>query len=425
VAVGSPRVILTSLAYLAVRPEGAIVLGSSLLVWLGLQRARRKPAGGGSGAAGVALWALLVGLLFALLVAFRTAYFGSPFPQPVSAKVGGAALERIADGLYYLGELLRRPWASALALVLAALPFVLWRELRRPDSDWPNVLSWLLVGANAAFIVLAGGDWMKGARFVAHFAPLGLVLGHAALRKALPAHGSAVVALLVVGQLAGLLALAYGNTGQPLWQFARVDPVIRTLSERRDYSFVERANRIRTRDILFLERAAELVERMLEEQDRVVVMSGQAGMVFYYLAVEFYGRVEFVDRFGLSTPHVVEARDELGLGSSSSGVVLSMRRFLEEAPNRREPAWSPDLVFDVHDTREPLERSGYRVVYVQGGVFPGTAVWIGSRRFRYDLAMFQLAAVEEELAARLGLPRATQMSDWSGPLSGDVRGPPR
>jgi hypothetical protein len=145
-------------------------------------------------------------------------------------------------------------------------------------------------------------------------------------------------------------------------------------------------------------------------------------MVFYYLAMEFYGRVEFVDRFGLSTPHVVDARKELGLRSSSSGVVLSVREFFEKAANRRERAWSPDLVFDIHDTREPLERSGYRVVYVQGGVFPGSAVWIGSRRFRYDAAMFELAAVEGELAERLHLPRAVQMSDWSGPLSAGVRG---
>jgi hypothetical protein len=351
----SPQVVLVSFAYVAVRPEGAIVLGSTLLVWLGLHGwGQRGGVPGEANAAGVRRWLLVVVLLVVLLCAFRVVYFGSLVPQPVAAKVGGEPLGRIRDGFEYLTQLVRRPWASTLAFVLTALPFVLWRELRQRDTDWVKLFSWLLVGASTAFILFAGGDWMKGARFVAQFAPLGIVLGYVVLRASpMPARwASAVVVVLIVFQLAGLLALAYSNYGRPLWEFSKVDAAIREHSGDGGYTWIERANRIRTRDILFLAHATETVERILGQQERVVVMSGQAGMVFYYLAKRFYGRVEFVDRFGLSTTHLSRVGDELDLRSGPQGLWLPMERFFVAAEQRPEPAWSPDLVFDIYDTRE-------------------------------------------------------------------------
>jgi hypothetical protein len=419
----SPRIVLVTFGYVAVRPEAAVVLGSTLLVWLGLQGwGHRGAVPGDANAAGVRRWLLVVVLLAVLLCVFRLVYFGSLVPQPVAAKVGGESLERIRDGFGYLTKLVRRPWASTLAPVVAALPFVLWREFRRRDADWLILFSWLLIGANVAFIVFAGGDWMKGARFVAHFAPLGIVLGYMALRRSpMSARwASAVVVGLIVSQLAGLLTLAYTNTGRPLWDFAKADAVIREHSGGGEYTWIERASRIRTRDILFLAQATRTVERILGQQDHVVVMSAQAGMVFYYLAKRFYGRVEFVDRFGISTTHLSRVRDELGLRPGPHGLSLPMNRFFDAGKQRSEPAWSPDVVFDIFDTRERVEPFGYRVVHVQEGASPGPALRIGSWRFRYDMSMFEYLAVKEEVASRLGLPLRPTKRDWTATLSAEA-----
>jgi hypothetical protein len=412
----SARVVLVSFAFVAVRPEGAMVLASTLIVWLGLHGwCHRGGLVSQANPGSLQRWLLLVVILFAALCLFRFAYFGLPVPQPVAAKIGSDSLERIGAGVDYLTRLVRRPWASTLALVLAILPLVLGRELRRPRTDWVNLFAWLLVGACAAFILFAGGDWMKGARFIVHFAPVGIVLGYLALRTStIPARwASALVVLLILSQLAGLSTFVFDSPGRHYWEFSKADPVIQAYSGDEDYSWHERANRIRTRDILFLAEARETLERVLEQQDRAVVMSGQAGMVFYYLAKEFYGRVEFVDRFGLSTTHLCRVRDELGLRSGRTGFKLSMDRYLTLGKQRPEAHWSPDLIFDIFDTREEVEAFDYRIVQVTEGASYGPVVRIGSRGFQRGISVFQYLALKEEVASRLNLPADPTVLDWT------------
>ena len=417
--------VLATSAYLMVRPEGAIVLASTLLVMLatGLWispsvRARAMPA------SNIGRWLLLVFLLFAALCAFRLFYFGSLVPQPLMAKVGGDPLDRMVAGADYLTRLIRRPWAPALTLVLLALPFLLWRELRSKVPDALNLFLLLLVGANTAFIVMAGGDWMRVLRFAAHFAPIGILVGYRALRSfpIQPRLATTVVGVLIASQLAGLLALTFVNTGRPIWSFREIDSKIQRHSGTADYSWVERANRIRTRDILFLANVTGIVERLLEEQDRLVVMSGQAGMVIYYLAQRFPGRIEFADRFGLSTTHLSRVRNELGLRPTPQGLDLSMTRFMEAGKERQDPAWSPDLVFDIDDTGREIEPFGYRVVYEQKGVLPGPHLTLGSRSFRIDMSIHQYLALRKDLASKLGLPQRPRRLNWTASLTAEVEG---
>lgn len=412
----SPRVAVVSVAYIASRPEGALVLGATLLAWLALYARRSERPRNAEVASRVLRWLLLIASAFAFLALFRLWYFGLPFPEPVAAKMGGNVLDRFADGVEYFSRLARRPWASTLILVLAALPFVLWNELRRDRCDWVRLFGWLLVGANAGFIVLGGGDWMTGARFFAHFAPLGIVLGRAALRESPVAvrRQGWLVAGLIVFQLGGLVALALTSSGRPVWKFALVDPSIRSHGGDH-HSWIERANRIRTRDIFFLRSAMPMVERILEHQGRAVIMSGQAGMVFYYLAMRFRGRVEFVDRFGLATRHVRLLADELGAEPGRNGLSVSLERFLEVGTRRPEPAWSPDLVFDILQTRRRVESLGYRTVYEQRGGNRGVTIPFAGGSFRYDISAYEYLAIREPLARDLALSSTPTILTWPPP----------
>ena len=209
--------------------------------------------------------------------------------------------------------------------------------------------------------------------------------------------------------LVGVGGLAvHSNSGRPLWAYLEKDRAVRSYSRGLEYSWPERANQIHTRDILFIAEISRVVERILEEKEQVTVLSGQAGMVIYYLAKEFPGRVEFVDRFGLSTRHFVALKEEIGLQPTPFGLGISYQRLFEEARSREGRQWHPDVIFEIYSRVAPVvDRNGYKIVYEQtGGDAPylereGSALYPllgahGPARFRQSYSAYQFAAVKDE-----------------------------
>jgi hypothetical protein len=414
----SPSLFAVSLAYLLVRPESGIILASALGVLLVIQLRRKGSSEIESQARPVATsWLIAVIAIFASLLVFRLAYFGSAMPLPVIAKTGGNPLGNIGTGIVYLSQLATRPWATALAPVIFALPYLIWRQLRKDSPDDAELFILLFIGANAAFAVISGGDWMKGARFFSHIAPVALVIGYRALCDVYDGSEtsnrvSQIVAVAIAVNLAGLAAVALTNPGRPLWHFLAIDPYIRGHTGSTDYYWSERASRIHTRDILFIEDAKQLCQEIFDANGRVTVMSPQAGMVMFYLAKDFYGRVEFVDTWGLATRHLHRVRDELQLQSTRQGLKLKLGKFFARTQGLADPIFRPDIVYDIYPTASNLERNGYTVLIDNSGIDPGISVKFGSLfQYRRDLSMVQYAAVEQKLATRLGLqPR---YFDWT------------
>ena len=158
------------------------------------------------------------------------------------------------------------------------------------------------------------------------------------------------------------------STGRPLWAFLEKDPALRRSSGGIKHSWPERANQVHTRDILFIGEISSVVDRLLEEKERVSIFSGQAGMVTYYLAKQFYGRVEFVDRFGLSTQHFMAFKKEVGLRAKSWGLEFPMEVYFAEGRSRSGVQWSPDVTFGIYERIWRLwEENGYRQVFEQTG----------------------------------------------------------
>jgi len=413
----SPLTVVVTLAYVMVRPEAGIVLGTCLIGWTGLGLLGRRLGYGmlsSSEIARVVRWLLLVATVFASLCIFRLVYFGEIFPQPVAMKVGGDLLSGAVSGGKYTAQLVLKSYGVTLALGLLAVPLVAIAELRKSIWEPDRLLVLLLIAANASFVIASGGDWMSAGRFFVHFAPLALVVlfGLGVDAKLSVPTARAFVALWLILNVAGTVLLAtHRSQGRPIWAFIEKDPLIREWSHGVDYTWPERANQFHTRDILILGGLSTIIETLLKEKDTVTVMSGQAGMIAYYLAKRFYGRIEFIDRRALSTRHFESFKGEGGLGTNAFGLDLSLERFVAEARTRTEPFWSPDIIFDVWERNAEMvdDRNGYRLVHVQSGT---GAPYIEHRdarlyrlfgprgiiRFKCRLPLYQFVAVRDDLA---------------------------
>jgi len=159
------------------RPEGALLAAAALPVW------RRLPRGGRR----VVLWTLGAG---AAAAAARTAYFGLPVPNSALVK-GVTAAAGPVEGLAYLGR-------AALEL----LPVLLVAAVAARRSARALLLA-LPAAAWTALVVLRGGDWMPGSRYLLPLAVVLILLAATAeLRR------PAAITLAAVVWCAALLAPA-------------------------------------------------------------------------------------------------------------------------------------------------------------------------------------------------------------------------
>lgn len=116
-------------------------------------------------------WAVLLGF-FGAHEAFRIAYFAWPLPNTYYAKLG-TPIERFSFGARGVRQLLRWAWESGAGLLL---PLV-WLGLR---GRW---MVGLLGVLPLLFGIYAGGDWMRGYRWMSLAAgPLALLLAGGVLK---------------------------------------------------------------------------------------------------------------------------------------------------------------------------------------------------------------------------------------------------
>jgi hypothetical protein len=386
-------------AYAMVRPETMLVLASTLAAWLLLEAAQRRRGAGAARPEAVSAlrrWLVLALACQALLIAYRVAAFGSPFPQPVVAKMGASPFDQLAEGLaYYARCALLRPYATTFfAALVAALGWLVLRIARRERPDAALFLL-LFVAAQAGMVATAGGDWMRGGRFFAQFAPVVLVAGVGVLHR-LRARRRLVVAALALAALsnaAGLALLAFGeSSGRQLWTFLARDPLLREYAPELHWS--ERANRVHTRDLLFLHHLMPRIDEMLAERGTVSILSPQAGMVAYYVALRHFGRIRFIDVHGLTSREGTRMAGALGAGHAANGVQLTPAQLIAALEREGGASARPDLVFDILRSDETLHSYGYDVFLELEGWERGQAVDLGPVRWSVGYSVEQYAAVD-------------------------------
>ena len=206
-------VVAASAAFISIRPEGGVILFCTFagLVVVAQALRKRNASEGLDVRRGVDLLAIAV-ILFAVVTMARLLYFGAAFPQPVSAKTTGHP----KGGLLYLLHGVAD--ANPVGFVLAVLALI--GALRIAQKPTPlGVLIVCAALADLAFVVLAGGDWMEGGRFLVALGALVAVLSAVCLagltRRGLAA---SVAVVLVALQIGGMFRFA----AQPHDRLARM-----------------------------------------------------------------------------------------------------------------------------------------------------------------------------------------------------------
>ena len=162
------------------RPEGFIYIAVFAAMRLGLalvsdQDNPKKPC---------IKWFAILGACLFVYEAAGFLFYGHLLPNTVQAKVDGLSISRLRQGLAYVIYDGARVY-SFLLFAAAQLALFLWamnfpktkRELSgflRREAGLLLILC--LLGIHWLFVIFVGGDWMRHARFLAHFIPMLLVL---------------------------------------------------------------------------------------------------------------------------------------------------------------------------------------------------------------------------------------------------------
>ena len=179
-----PVVWVTMGAFLLARPESIFVIGSVLVGMFVVLRLRSMSVADDrleSYALTIRklLWAALTSaVLMTAIFAVKMAYFGDWLPQPVAAKLGGdALLSGMGEGTEYLINALLPPPLSLLPFFSIAGVVYFARKIALDEEEFTGgLLLSLYTLAYIAFILLVGGDWMEGSRFIVPVIPALAVL---------------------------------------------------------------------------------------------------------------------------------------------------------------------------------------------------------------------------------------------------------
>ena len=407
--------ILTPLVIL-VRPEAPIVLVLAVLAFFAFVSIVNRPPIMDETAETKALirkavYVLILVAAFSLLIfLLRFLYFGQLFPQPEAAKSDGLSIVSMLRGAYYLYEhVFVHPEMVLLVLLAGGAGLRVLYSTRDAISDPVISLPIGFVTVYFAFILLSGGDWMEGGRFLVPIVPVLAalaVLGVSTVTK----ERFIIITLsaLVLLEVVGLVAFArQDSTSVPIWHSPKMpsDVVIS------DLSWFEKMNRINIRDIQVLAELDSLVTSLRETRsETITIMSGQMGMVAYYITREHFGSVQFVDRFGLTTAHIMSCELTSRLPARPLGRQLELETYFNnrEALHTKCTMPEPMIIFDIDSVgakrQKLVSQNGYVVVYSQTGDVQGHSILEG-RRVRAD----EFIAVRKDLASLIGKAKAEKI----------------
>ena len=395
--------------HLTARPESPMVLGC-LLGAAGAYQWLRAPRSATSTLRPVLALIVVFVVETASMVGFRRIYFGSSFPNPVTTKA--SSLDPVA-GLRYLAAH-TFPATLWLFVAIIAAAYLVALRLRSPDGPrLETALGCAFATAYLGFIVLIGGDWMMGGRFISHLVPIAAMLLAVAVSRVLarrPRLAVGTLGLVLVSNALGVASLAGGvSSGRPIWttRSVRSDLDARLGGTPGRFGWFETTNLVHLRDAPVVVAMEEVVSA-LRAQDpslRVVVMSTQAGMVPYYLARSSFGDLRFIDPCSLVTRDFLPCLPKEELVDHPACRMLPYDKYFREAARIDRTCGSerPHVVFGLkkRNISAVLENAGYVVVYEQHGPMrPGQDNSLGDDyTFRAD----EIVAVDRELAARAGI----------------------
>jgi hypothetical protein len=252
-------------------------------------------------------------IIFILLSLWRYQTFGQIFPQPVYAKVAVLSLSNLLDGIEYLFQ---HYWMPSLAILTGLVVFGTVQILRHRFQDIREhavvIILWFFL-AQMAFVVTKGNDWIEGGRFLVPVLPLLMVAGLYAIQQ-LPVR--IVPIILVWLSLTALIDNAkfnkYHSRGT-YWPLAKTvsEPVINDFeSIPNRFHWPEQVRREHLAYIPPIIMLDKIITRLLEIKSSLTIISGDMGIIPFYIANQHFGKVEFIDMYGLTTPHLTHCNLE-------------------------------------------------------------------------------------------------------------------
>jgi hypothetical protein len=379
-------------AFALVRPETPLLLACILASAVGvtslkgtLADPRAHPH---SQAENRARLLLLVSVLVCgALFGFRLSYFGDPFPQPVTAKFSGFSVQSVVTGLHYLKG---HAWNDSPAAAIVTLTLVfsaaitIVRQVRAPHLNIHVVLPLLFVAGYLAFVVIAGGDWMAGGRFLVHFLPVAMAFVAFARADRSGKTLAAIAAIVVALELTWAVTFARtSSTSLPIWATTTVER-----ADRAQFSWFESRSRINVRDMPLIKNLDDVIAGVSKvKKEPIVIISGQMGMVSYYIAMRHFGRVRFLDRHGLVERALTACVTTRSAAKDTGGLIFPFDRYFENLSEieRMCHLTRPDVVFDIGSFADAgVEKYGYRQVHAQAGTVPSVGTGITGATVRSD-----------------------------------------
>ena len=416
-----PVVWVTMGAFLLARPESIFVIGSVLIGLFVILRLRSMSVADDrleSYALTIRklLWAALTSaVLMTAIFAVKMAYFGGWLPQPVAAKLGGdALLSGVGEGVEYVITALLPPPLSLLPFFSIAGAVYFARKIALDEEEFTGgLLLSLYTLAYIAFILLVGGDWMEGSRFIVPVMPALAVLAvviipHIKLRDLQVYAIGGIIAFHVVG---AVWFAKFGSISTPLWDVSRVEQMDLPIER---YSWFARPNRTHLRDMPVVEELSSVIEQLQPSVDgKLTIMSGQAGFVPFHALGPLYNQIEFIDRRGVTTPHFTECEVTNEVERDSTGLLRVLPTFFAYAEDieKQCSVESPHIIFELDLPELTIEnivrRNGYVIVYRQTGKIQTSKTLQG-----IEVLAHEFIAVREDLAHVFDGPLPKVM-EWS------------
>jgi hypothetical protein len=313
------------------------------------------------------------------LFVFRWTYFGVLVPQPATAKFPGFSIDKVVNGLHYFK---RYAWNEGPATATVTVAIVLSvcvaavSQLRARTLNVYVVLSLLFAVGYVCCVVVSGGDWMEGGRFLAHFLPVAIGFIPLAVEAVSRNRWLLPVTTAALVTLEGTTAIAFArnsSTSLPLWAHMATE-----LSDVRGrYSWFERHNRINVRDMRLIDHLDEVITQISSRtRGPLVLISGQMGIVPYRLALRHFGRVRFLDRFGLIERSLTGCTITRDLPRDTGGLIVSFDQYFAKLAELEQSCQiaRPGVVYSLGDFGN-IGAYGYRKIYSQ----TGTVTAIGTR----------------------------------------------
>jgi hypothetical protein len=402
------RASLAVLLFAGSRPEAPVIVGAVVISGtLSLLTARAGAEPDLRDRLRAVGWmTLAAALAVGVLLAFRRLYFHAWVPNSAAMKVGGFD-PRV--GLAYLWDCLALNGFVLGALALVGVFCLVWQLIgRRPETLLLTLIGAEMVG-HLGFAVLSGGDWMLGSRFLVPAIPTLVILGLAGTSFRNSVSLKSLAAILVVANLFSIAQYvrASGNNGRPAFLLPAALHLFRRQFGEQKFSSIELSNKVHERDVGTLSNFLPVVARVVAASpDRPVwVITGQAGMMGYYLMSKYFGRAKMMDFWSITTRDLYDCLPKGSAPSGLAGSSIGLGQYLEAMPSLEAQCGlpRPDLFYNEclpDRDRQLLVANGYRVLYDQVGQVRDLEE---SQLLPAQIDACGYFAVREDLAQRLGL----------------------